>query len=118
MARPSKLTPRLQRRLVAMTRAGIYLGTSAPLVGVSRQAVHSWLRRGDREIVRQDSGKPPRPAEKRYVEFTMALRQAQAYANIRDMAIISEAAKTDPHWALKRFKLRNPERFKGRVNLG
>ena len=117
MPRPTKLTPEVQRKLVGLTRAGVYLTSSAPFVGVTRPTVRSWIRRGEAEIARVDAGEPPDEAEQPYVEFALAMSQAKAYANIMDMAVIRRAAEKDPYWALQSLKLRNPEWFRSRVSL-
>ncbi len=111
MARPTKLTPKVQRKLVGFTRAGVFLTASAAFVGLTRPTVYSWMQRGEAEEARQDGGEPPNKAEQPYVEFAQAMRQAKAYANITDMAVIRRAAQTDPEWAWRSLKLRHPERF-------
>ena len=117
MGRPSKLTPEVQRKLVGLTRAGIYLTSSAPFVGVTRPTVRSWIRRGEAELARVDAGEPPDEAEQPYAEFAVEMMQAKAYANVADMAVITHAAKTDPYWAMRRYRLRHPERFRAAVSL-
>ena len=117
MGRPSKLTPEVQRKLVAATRAGVFLTASAPFVGISRPTVRSWIRRGEAALARVDAGEPPDPAEEPYAEFVRLMMQAKAYANVADMAVITHAAKTDPYWAMRRYRLRHPERFRAGVSL-
>lgn len=117
MARPKKLTPEVQRKLVGLTRAGVYLTSSAPFAGVTRPTVRSWIRRGEAEMARVDAGEPPDPTEQPYAGFARAMMRAKAYANVADMAVITHAAKTDPYWAMRRYKLRHPERFRAGVSL-
>lgn len=112
MARPTKLTPEVQRKLVGLTRAGIYLTSSAPFVGVTRPTVRSWIRRGEAEMARVNGGQPPNEAEEPYARFARAMMTAKAHANITDMAVIRRAAQSDPEWAWRSFKLRHPERFR------
>jgi transposase len=111
VARPTKLTKQVQRRLVGLTRAGIFIKESAPFAGVTRPTVYSWMRRGEAELARVGSGRPPNEAEQPYAEFARAMNQAKAYANVMDMMVIRRAAATDPNWALRSLKLRNPEWF-------
>jgi|SRR5215211_593549 len=111
MARPTKLTPKVHRRLVGLTKAGVFLKESATFAGVTRPTVYSWIRRGEAEETRQDDGEPPNEAEEPYVEFAQQMRQARAQANVMDMMVIRRAAATDPKWALRSLKLRNPEWF-------
>ncbi len=112
MARPSKLTPEVQRKLVALTKAGIFLTASAEYVGVTRPTIYSWLRRGEAEEDRRYDGAEPNEDKEPFVEFAQAIRQARAHANIVDMNVIRVAAQTDPYWAWRFYKLRNPERFR------
>ncbi len=109
MARPTKLTPKVNRRLVGLTRAGVFLTSSAPFAGVTRPTVGSWIRRGEAEMARVDAGEPPNEAEEPYAEFARDMMHAKAQANVADMMVIRRAARHDPVWALRSFELRNPE---------
>ena len=117
MGRPTKLTTQVQRKLVGLTRAGVYLTSSAPFVGVTRPTVRSWMRRGEAEMARVDAGESPDEAEQLYAEFARAMNQAKAHANIADMMVIRRAAATDPKWALWSLKLGHPGWFGRGVSL-
>ncbi len=64
-----------------------------------------------------DAGESPDEAEQLYAEFTRAMNQAKAYANVMDMMVIRRAAATDPKWALWSLKLRHPGWFRRGVSL-
>ena len=117
MARPTKLTPQVRRKLVRFTRAGVFLTSAAPFAGVTRPTVRSWIKRGEAEMARVDGGEPPDPTEEPYVEFARLMMQAKAHANVADMAIIRRAAERDPEWAWRSVKLRHPELFRAGVSL-
>ncbi len=101
--RPSKLTPELQERLVALIRAGNYVETAVLLVGLSKQTFYEWLRKG-RE---QKRGK--------YAAFADAIERAAAEADERDLRRIDEAADKGVWQAAAwRLERRRPDQF-GRV---
>ena len=47
MARPTKLTPTVRRRLVAAAADGLSLRDCAALVGISRRTLENWARADD-----------------------------------------------------------------------
>ena len=51
MARPTKLTPTVRRRLVAAAGDGLTLQDCAALAGVTRQTLRNWIR-GDDDFAR------------------------------------------------------------------
>ena len=51
MARPTKLTPTVRRRLVAAAGDGLTLQDCAALAGVTRHTLRNWIR-GDDEFAR------------------------------------------------------------------
>lgn len=100
IGRPSKLTPELQERLVALIRAGNYVETAVLLVGLSKQTFYEWLRKG-RE---QKRGK--------YAAFADAIERAAAEADERDLRRIDEAAdKGIWQAAAWRLERRRPDQF-------
>lgn len=104
--RPSKLTPELQTRICDMLRAGNYLETAAAYAGVNKTTLYDWMKRGAREMerVEKSEGKAKiRKKEQPYVDFSNAIEKALAEAEVRDLIIISNAAKTD--WKAAAWKL-------------
>jgi transposase len=98
--RPTKLTPALQEKIVMVIRGGNYIETAAAYAGISKQTLYNWLRRG----ARQKSGQ--------YREFALAVEQALAEAEMRDLALIEQAAR-DGKWqaAAWRLERRFPKRW-------
>ncbi|MFD1422452.1 hypothetical protein ACFQ4J_01685 [Laceyella tengchongensis] len=98
--RPTKLTPALQEKIVTVIRGGNYIETAAAYAGISKQTLYNWLRRG----ARQKSGQ--------YREFALAVEQALAEAEMRDLALIEQAAR-DGKWqaAAWRLERRFPKRW-------
>lgn len=83
-----------------MIRGGNYIETAAAYAGISKQTLYNWLRRG----ARQKSGQ--------YREFALAVEQALAEAEMRDLALIEQAAR-DGKWqaAAWRLERRFPKRW-------
>ena len=66
MARPTKLDPDVQARIVALVRAGNSIALSAEVAGTSRTRAFAWLQRGRAE----DDGP--------YHDFAAAVDQARS----------------------------------------
>lgn len=78
--RPSKLTPEVQERIVAVIRANGYVETAASFAGIDQDTYHEWLKRGARE----EKGI--------YKEFSEAINKALAEGEVRGIANIQRAA--------------------------
>ncbi len=112
MARPSKLTPEIHERIVQLVKAGMFLKDAAAFSQVGERTLYDWLERGQMAELQEEMGEPVDEDERRYAEFSQAIEEARAYANITDMNVIGMAAQDDPTWAERRLKLRNPWMFK------
>jgi transposase-like protein len=114
--RPTKLTPELSERICALVRAGVPLVDAAELHDVDTSTIYRWRKRGREELRRVESSasarRKVRRKEKIFVEFCTAYARARATANVTDMNVITAAAGDDPYWAERRYRLRNPDRFK------
>lgn len=99
MARPTKLTPEVQDRIVTAIRAGNYMETAAAFAGIARSTFNEWVRRGADE------------EEGPYAEFHDAVHQALASAEARDVALIGQAAQKEWQAAAWRLERRTPERW-------
>ena len=47
--RPTKLTSELTEEIAQYLRAGNYIETTAALVGINRDSIYEWLKRGAKE---------------------------------------------------------------------
>lgn len=106
MGRPTKLTPELTVKICDMLRAGNYLETAAAYAGVDKATLHRWLKRGRAEMDRVEGsiGKAKiRKAEQPFVDFCNSVEKALSEGEVRDLIIISNAAKTD--WKAAAWKL-------------
>ncbi len=82
MARPSKLTPEIQAKIVEAITAGNYLETSARYAGVGVATFYTWMSKGE--------GKH---AKSPYKEFREAVEKARADAEVRNIALIQRTAQ-------------------------
>src|SRR3990167_2783388 len=78
--RPTKLTPEIQERIVAVIRANCPIDTAAAFAGIDRDSYHEWMKRGARE----ERGI--------YREFSDKVKLAMAEGEVRGVANIQKAA--------------------------
>lgn len=100
MARPTKLTPELQERILKAVRAGNYAEAAARASGIAPSTYYRWLQRGSLE----ESGA--------YRDFTEAVRQAEAEAEVHAVAILRRAMGEDWRAALAYLERRYPGRWR------
>lgn len=105
MGRPTKLDQKVQDDIVLMLKMGNYIETAAAFAGISKTTLYSWMRRGREELERVEEGKGRkiRKAEEPYVDFLNAVEKSMAEAEIRDVQIIYNAAKSD--WKASAWRL-------------
>jgi transposase len=103
MARPSKLTPAVEERILKALRAGNYATAAAGYAGIHPSTFHRWLERGD------PGGR--RRADLPYRRFAEKVQQAIAEAEVRDVTLISKAAETEWRAAGWRLSRRHPNRW-------
>lgn len=111
--RPTKISKSLIDEFSRVIKAGNYIETAAAYVGISKNTVYDWLRRGAREKERLE--KNPRAKLKKsealFVEFSDAVEKALAAAEIRDVMLIGKAAETQWQAAAWRLERKFPERW-------
>jgi len=104
MGRPTKLTPELQKQIVAYITAGSYIETAAAAAGIDKTTLHDWLRRG-------------KAGDKPFDEFSHAVERAMGQADMRDLAVIDRASQ-DGVWQAAAWKLerKHPDKW-GRTRV-
>lgn len=104
MARPTKLTPEVQERIITALRAGNYQDTAAAYAGIDESTFYRWMERGLAE------------PESDYGEFRKAVIKAKSDAEVRDLYLIDQAAQSGS-WQAAAWKLERkfPHKW-GRVN--
>ena len=107
MARNTKLTQYLQKKICEGLKRGHYLKTAAPLAGVSTRSAHSWLARGRDEEKRLESGKAANKGEAIYLNFLHATEEATSHAVDRALQTleseISQSARAAQWYLSHRF---------------
>lgn len=98
MGRPSKLDKKVTDKIVSYLRAGSYIETAAAASGITKQTLHSWLRRGA-------DGEEP------YAAFCEEVETAQAEGEVRCLALIASAAQKQWQAAAWLLERRYPEKY-------
>ena len=115
LARPTSLTPAVQKVIVDAIEAGNYRETAAALAGIHRNTIRNWLVRGESE----ESGQ--------YHEFLCAIEKAEATAEAKLLEEIKTAQPSIPGeggrgadlWQTKAWIMerRWPKRWAARVRV-
>jgi transposase len=105
MARPTKLSPELEERIVRAVRAGNHVEPACRSAGIGPSTYYRWLERGERE------------REGPYAEFRAAVRRAEAEAEVHAVAVIRKAMTDDWRAALAYLERRHPGRWRRREAL-
>ena len=98
IGRPTKLTPETQKSICDAIRAGNYQDVAAQYAGITAATFYNWMVKGE-------AGK------KSYLEFFDAVKKAQADAEVRNVAIIGQAAQKTWQAAAWLLERRNPDRW-------
>lgn len=102
MARPTKLTPEVQKMFIDAYSVGTPIRLACQYAGISEATYFAWVVRGEKR-------------EQPYLEFLEAVQKSQGRAVVGWLAKI-EAAANEGNWQAAAWKLerRYPEEF-GRV---
>src|SRR5215212_2644711 len=103
MARPTKLTPEREEKILTAIRAGNSVFVAAQRVGIDRSTFHRWMEQGDPKG-RKRSDAP-------YRAFRSKVEEARAVAEVRDVTLTAKAAEHDWRAAAWRLERRAPERY-------
>ena len=105
MARPSKLTPEITKRLIEAIRAGNYYEAACAYAGIHYSTFRKWMQKGETA----KSGK--------FREFFEAIMQAEYEAEARMVALWQKHMPED-YRAIRDFlERRYPERWGKRVDV-
>lgn len=101
MARPTSLTPEVQRIIVEALREGMYREVAATLAGIHRDSLFAWMARGA-------TGEEP------FKSFSDAVKSAEAEA---EREVVREARSGCEGWQARAWlaERRWPSRWGGRV---
>lgn len=112
LARPTKLTKKIQEDICRAVRAGNYIETAAAYAGLNKTTLYDWMKRGarEKERVAKNPRAKIRKSEAPYVEFSNAIQKALADSEVRDVMIIGKAA--EENWQAAAWRLER--KFKDR----
>jgi len=99
MARPTKLTPLVQARMVEALSSGNYRHVAAAYAGVDQATFHRWMAVG----ATQERG--------RFHEFRKAIEAAETQAHMLLVAVVALHAQNDPKLALDVLSRRWPREW-------
>ena len=102
VGRHTLLTPELADNLLAALRAGAYLHVAARAVGIRRETLADWMRRG-------------REGDAPFAELLTQIEEAQAAGEVRNVATVANAARENWQAAAWLLERGYPERW-GRVS--
>lgn len=97
--RPCKLTPEIQKRIVTALHAGNYIETAAAYAGISKDTLYRWLKQG----ARSKTGV--------FHAFSVAVEEAMAKSEVRDVILIAKAAVQEWQAAAWRLERKYPDRW-------
>jgi predicted DNA-binding protein YlxM (UPF0122 family) len=105
--RPTKLTIELMNEIAQYLRAGNYIETTAALVGINRDSIYEWIKRGNKEQERLSKNPRAKIRKKEaiFVEFTDTVKKSQAQSEAMLVGLIGQAAQknwTAAAWRLER----------------
>lgn len=95
MARPSKLTPALQKKIVGLIREGNFAARAAAACGISESTFYNWCRDGRDALAKyQEGGAKLTQDEQRKMAFLVSIKEAEALAEAQALEVIQKAAHT------------------------
>lgn len=103
MARPSKLTPALQKKIVGLIRDGNFAAQAAAACGISESTYYNWTRAGRAAEAKQQEGLKLTASEKSFLQFLQSIRVAEAQAEADAVQIVQAAARTGTYQAAQWF---------------
>lgn len=99
--RPTKLTPEVQQRVVDAIRGGNYREVAARWAGIGERTLQAWM-----------VGRKPH-----HREFQRAVLEAEQAAEIRAVALLMQAAASDPDHAKWWLERKFPSRWGRRERI-
>lgn len=105
MARPLKLTPELQEKIVTAVREGNYAQVAAQAAGIGETTFYRWMQTGERA----SSGI--------YREFREAIKAAEAEGEMTAVVAVRSGFGDDWKAAMTYLERRHPERWRKRDEI-
>jgi transposase len=99
VGRPTKLTPELEAEFCALLLEGNYIETACALIGLSKDTVFNWLKKG------------ARGEELEYEQFSLAVKSSLAAAEAADLRAIRHHGLSNWQALAWRLERRFPSRW-------
>lgn len=112
VGRPTKFTPETRDLIVKGIGAGAHIGVVIQAAGIGRHTYYDWMAAGREASVKVEEGFEISEKEREFMEFAVAVVQAEATAELRLVGHLSKAAASDWRAALAMLKLRYPTRWR------
>jgi len=111
--RPTKLTKELTEEVAKYLRAGNYIETTAALVGINRDSIYEWLKRGaaEQERLMKNPRARLRKREEIFVEFSDTVKKAQAQSEAMLVGLVGKAAEKNWPAAAWRLERKFPDKW-------
>ncbi len=109
--RPSKLTPALLTRLLALVRDGVPIDVAVAAVGVHRATFFSWAKRGREASAKAKGGEALDAEERRYAAFAEDLEEARAQAEATAVGVVRTAMSSSWQAATWYLERAHPQRW-------
>jgi hypothetical protein len=86
--RPTKLTPAVLAQIREAVLFDCYFEVACRAAGITKKTGYNWKERGEKEADRVEADEVPNDAETLYMEFYLAIDQAEAQAEMEDIKYI------------------------------
>jgi transposase len=100
VARPTKLDPERQKRILDAIRAGSYAEPACRAAGIAESTFYRWLQRGEAE------------GRGVYADFAQAVRRAEAEAEVNAVEFVEAQMHKDWRAAIAFLERRHPSRWR------
>lgn len=104
MANTNKLTHDVHDRIINLLAQGNFIDTAACAVGLHPRTLREWITAGER-------------GNSAYAKFASDVREAQAWAEIHDLAKLREHGETQWQALTWRLERKDPKKFGLRVRV-
>jgi len=112
IGRPTKFTPETRDLIINGIGAGAHIGVVIQAAGIGRHTYYDWMAAGREASVKVEEGFEISDKEREFMDFAIAVVQAEASAELRLVGHLSKAASKDWRAALAMLKLRYPTRWR------
>ena len=79
----TKLTPKLQKKIIKYIEGGSYTVVACNAVGIDRQTLWQWIQKGERAIKLEKEGKKISKKQENYRNLNNGIKKARAEAPLK-----------------------------------